>query len=401
MLNCWQEDYTNSYFTVMQDFQFHNPAKIAFGQGSIARLPALLPSTARILLTYGGGSIRANGVYDQVWQALQGFFVVEFAGIEANPRYETLMRGVEIVRAKKLDYLLAVGGGSVVDGTKFIAAAACFGGADPWEILSKGARVESALPLGCVLTLPATGSEMNGNSVVSRESTQEKLAFGSSKVIPQFSILDPQTTFSLLTRQVANGIVDTFVHVMEQYMTFPSEAPLQDRQAEAILATLVEIAPRVLQVENPDYQARASLMWCATQALNGTLGCGVPQDWSTHEIGHEITAFFGLDHAQTLAVVLPGVWRHQLTYKQKKLAQYGRRIWGLTGSDAAVAEQAIVETEKFFTQVGNPVLLAAYGVDAGQAAEKIQQRWVQRGNRKISEQGNLGASEIAQIIRGR
>jgi NADP-dependent alcohol dehydrogenase len=287
----------------MKNFEFQNPVKILFGKGQIAGITKEIPADAKILITYGGGSIKTNGVYEQVQQALAGRTVYEFGGIEPNPQLETLMRAVEMARTEKIDFLLAVGGGSVLDGTKFVAAAIPFEG-DPWDILSKQAPIHSALPLGAVMTLPATGSEMNTFFVITKAATQEKLAAASPNVYPRFSVLDPTTTFSLPARQIGNGIVDAFTHTMEQYLTFPANAPLQDRMAEGILKTLMEEGPKTLA--NPsDYEARANVMWCATMALNGLIGVGVPQDWSTHEIGHELTALYGLDHAQTLAVVLP------------------------------------------------------------------------------------------------
>lgn len=292
----------------MNNFTYCNPVKIVFGKGTIAGLPELLPADGTVLLLYGGGSIKRNGVYDQVTRALHGKSWMEFGGIEPNPLHETCRQAITLARKERIGFLLAVGGGSVLDATKYIAAGCKYDG-DPWDILSKGAEVKSALPLGCVLTLPATGSEMNDAAVISRASTREKLCFISPKVMPQFSILDPETTFSLPRRQTVNGIVDAYVHVTEQYVASPCNAPLQDRQAEAVLLTLVEEAPKIL-VKPSDYDVRANLMWAATNALNGLIGCGVPQDWATHMIGHELTAFYGIDHAPSLAVVLPSLWRH-------------------------------------------------------------------------------------------
>jgi len=300
----------------MDNFTYYNPVKIVFGRRSIAQLPRLVPAGAKILLTYGGGSIKRNGVYDQVVAALKKNPPAEFAGIEPNPRYETCMKAVERVRAEGFDFLLAIGGGSVLDGTKFIAAASVYKGKDPWDMMFNPARVPAdALPIGCVMTLPATGSEMNGGAVITREATKDKLAVRSSHLFPRFSILDPETTFTLPPRQTANGVVDAFVHVMEQYLTYPADAPLQDRQAEAILLTLVEEGPKAL-AEPWNYVVRASLMWCATQALNGLIGCGVPQDWATHAIGHELTALYGIDHAQSLAIILPGMMQQQIDRKR-------------------------------------------------------------------------------------
>lgn len=380
----------------MWNFTYHNPVKIVFGKGTIAELANLVPQDQKIMMTYGGGSIKRNGVYDQVIAALKGRTVIEFGGIEPNPRYETLMRAVEQDRAEGVGFLLAVGGGSVLDGTKFIAAAVKFAGDDPWDILAKDAPVNEALPLGAVLTLPATGSEMNGNAVISRESTREKLSFSSPYVYPRFSILDPETTYSLSARQVANGIVDTFVHVAEQYLTYSVNAPLQDRQAEAILLTLIEEAPKV-KADPQNYEVRANLMWCATQALNGLIGCGVPQDWATHSIGHELTAFFGLDHGQTLAIVLPAVLKHERIRKAGKLVQYAQRVWGIhdLGEDETI-DAAIAKTEEFFHSVGNPTRLSDYSIKVAEC-RPIVERFRARGSR-LGEHKAIGAQEVEEIL---
>lgn len=379
----------------MNNFIYCNPVKIVFGKGEIARLSELVPSDRKILMTYGGGSIKRNGVYDQVKKALAGRNMLEFGGIEPNPRYETLMKAVEICKKKGIDFLLSVGGGSVLDGTKFIAAAAMYEDGDPWIILAKRLSPTKAIPLGCVLTLPATGSEMNTFAVISRESTKEKLAFSSPAVYPQFSILDPETTFTLSTEQTANGIVDAFTHVMEQYLTYPVYAPLQDRQAEGILLTLIEEAPKVLK--NPcDYNARAAIMWCATQALNGLIACGVPQDWSTHMIGHELTAFYGLDHARTLAIVLPAVLRHQLKNKEQKLRQYAERIWGISPDKPSAAIEAIDKTEQFFRSVGMKTKLSENGIGR-ERFEDIANRFRTRGAR-LGEHQAIGPEQVIEIL---
>jgi NADP-dependent alcohol dehydrogenase len=382
----------------MLDFEFRNPTRLVFGRGAIARLKELVPPHVRVMLTCGGGSIRKNGVYRQVKEALPQATWVEFGGIEPNPRFETLMKAVELARAEKIDFLLAVGGGSVVDGTKFIAAAVPFEG-DCWRILSAGAPVASALPIGVVLTLPATGSEANGSSVVSREATAEKLHFHSSLVHPTFSILDPETTFGLDSRQTGNGVVDAFVHTCEQYVTSHQDSPLQDRFAESILATLVEEGPKVLSSPS-DGAARANVMWCATQALFGLVGSGVPGDWATHGIGHELTAFYGLDHARTLAVVMPGVWRHQFDRKLAALVRYGVRVWFLDGEERWVASQAIDRTESFFESMGLPTRLSGYGIDAKEAAARIRARFEERGTR-LGEKGSLGPADVEKIILSR
>ncbi len=378
----------------MQNFTFHNPVKMIFGKGSIQQLGALVPPDLKILMTYGGGSIKQNGVYEQVKQALADRTMIEFGGIQPNPRYETLMNAVEICRREGIGFLLSVGGGSVLDGTKFIAVATYFTDGDPWDIVARSAPAGKALPIGCVLTLPATGSEMNMVSVISRDSTQEKLPFGNPAVFPQFSILDPETTLSLPLRQTRNGVVDAFVHVMEQYMTFPADAALQDRQSEALLLTLLDEGPKVVNTPE-NTAARANIMWVAAQALNGLVACGVPQDWTTHMIGHELTAFYGLDHAQTLAVVMPAVWQHEKKAKAAKLEQYAERVLGLPPSEEA-ADQAIRKTEEFFRSLGVKTRLSEYGIGA-ERFEEIGARFEQRGM-KLGEHGAIGRKEVVEIL---
>ncbi len=380
----------------MQNFEYRNPVKILFGKGQIANIAGEIPANARILLTYGGGSIKSNGVYNQVMAALTGRCVFEFGGIEPNPRYETLMQAVQVVRSEKIGFLLAGGGGSVLDGTKFIAAAAPFRG-EPWDLVAKGATVESAVPLGAVLTLPATGSEMNAFAVISRESTQEKLPFSSPLLYPAFSVIDPEVTFSLPPQQVANGVVDAFAHVMEQYMTRPSDAPLQDRFAEGILLTLIEDGPRTLA--NPcDYNSRASLVWCATMALNGLIGLGVTQDWATHMIGHEITALCGLDHAQTLAIVLPSLLEVRRDAKRAKLLQYAERVWRIGGgTDEERIRVAIERTRTFFHRLGAPTRLSDYGI-APETVASIPGRLERRGWTRLGEDGGVTPEVVERIL---
>ncbi len=382
----------------MQNFEFHNPVNIVFGQGQIRQLSRLVPHGTKIMLAYGGGSIFKNGVYDQVMAALPGYDLVEFGGIEPNPRYETLMKAVEIVKKEKIGFILAVGGGSVLDGVKFIAAATLWDAGDPWNFLTDRTQtVTKAIPLGSVLTLPATGSEMNGNSVVTRLSTQEKLAFNSDAVLPQFSILDPTTVFSLPEKQVANGVVDAFVHVIEQYLTYPVNSPIQDRFAESILVTLVEEGPKVL-ANRTDYDAAANFMWAATMALNGLIGAGVPQDWATHIIGHELTAFHNIDHARTLALVLPGILQVKRENKREKLLQFGERVWGIkTGTDIERIDATIKKTVKFFESVGIPTKLSAYGIGAD-FIKVVCDRFTSRGFKGIGERGDLTVDQIAEVL---
>jgi NADP-dependent alcohol dehydrogenase len=344
----------------MRNFEFYNPTKIVFGAETIAKLADLVPATAKVLILYGGASAKTTGTLDEVKAALGTRVVMEFAGIEPNPSYETMMQAVELVRREKLDFLLAVGGGSVIDGTKFVAAAAGFDG-EPWEIMQKrGRNVKSALPFGTVLTLPATGSEMNSGGVIMRKSTQEKFSFMNRLVFPQFSILDPTKTYTLPKTQIANGIADAFVHTIEQYLTFPVQALPQDRFAEGLLQSLIEIAPQAMSME-PDYDNRANLMWVATLALNGLIGAGVPQDWATHMIGHEITALFGIDHARTLALVLPSLLNVQREQKRAKLLQYAERVWHINeGSEEQRIDAAIVRTREFFESLGIKTRLSEY-----------------------------------------
>lgn len=380
----------------MFNFSYQNPTRIVFGEGQISQLANLVPQGAKVLLTYGGGSIKHNGVYQQVLQALAGFEVVEFSGIEPNPSFETLLKAVELVKAENITYLLPVGGGSVVDGTKFIAAAALYEG-DPWDILAKKAPVTKAMPLGCVLTLPATGTESNGNSVVTRYSTQEKLSFASPLVYPQFAVLDPTVTFSLPPKQVANGVVDAFVHVMEQYMTYPVNAAVQDRFAEGLLLTLIEQGPLALK-DPQNYDIRANVMWAATMALNGLIGQGVPQDWATHMIGHELTALYGLDHAQTLAIVLPALLQQQRVQKRAKLLQYGKRVFNLQHHDEErLIDETIAHTRAFFEQMGVPTRMADYGIKAD-AVDALVAKLEQHRMFKLGEHGDITLDVSRQIL---
>lgn len=381
----------------MFNFTYHNPTRILFGEGQIANLTPLLPKGSKIMLTYGGGSIKQNGVYDQVIKALAGFDVVEFAGIEPNPAYETCMKAVAVVKQQQIDFILAVGGGSVIDGAKFIAAAARYDG-DGWDILTRKAKVKAAVPLACVLTLPATGSESNSGSVITKYSTQQKLSFMSPHVYPTFAVLDPTVTYSLPPRQIANGAVDAFVHIVEQYLTYPVEAAVQDRFAEGLLLTLLEYGPKSL-AQPTDYDVRANLMWAATMALNGLIGVGVPQDWATHMIGHELTALYGLDHAQTLAIVLPALLQQQRQQKRQKLLQYGQRVFGLHHQDEErLIDEAISHTRAFFEHMGVPTRMSEYGIPAD-AVDILVEHLQQNHLVKIGEHGDITPEVVRAILR--
>ncbi len=357
----------------MKNFSFYNPTKILFGEGTIKDIAGEIPKGLKILVTYGGGSVKRNGVFDEVKEALQGYEILEFGGIEPNPTYETLMQCVDVVRKNKIDFLLAVGGGSVIDGTKFIAAAALYEG-EPWDIVKTyGKVIKETLPFGTVLTLPATGSEMNNGAVITHKASRTKLPFVHPLLYPRFSILDPAKTYTLPTEQIANGVVDTFVHVIEQYLTYPANGKVQDRFAEGLLLTLIEEGPKAI-AHPMDYNVRANLMWCATLGLNGLIGVGVPQDWATHMVGHELTALKGLDHAKTLAVVLPVMLDIRREDKKEKLLQYAGRVWGIqTGNDDEQIDAAILKTREFFESMQVPTRLCDYNIAADIIPEVIEQ----------------------------
>lgn len=382
----------------MLNFEFKNPVKIIFGKGQIVKISQEIPENAKVLLLYGGGSIKSNGIYDQVMSALKGFDVTEFGGIPANPEYEVLMQALKIIKAKQITYLLAVGGGSVIDGTKFLSAAALYLGDEPWDILKNKIRTDKGMPFGTVLTLPATGSEMNSGAVITRSDTQEKFGMGGPGLFPEFSVLDPLVVKSVPQRQLANGITDAFTHVLEQYMTYPAQAFLQDRFAEGIMQTLIEIAPRIQQ-DPSDYEAAANFMWCCTMALNGLIQKGVPTDWSVHAIGHELTALFGIDHARTLAIIVPRHYRYNFEQKKEKLAQYAERIWGIQeGTVDEKAELAIIRTESFFHSLGIDTRLSQYTDDYEGTAEKIEERFTSREWLGLGEHKSIKPGDVRQIV---
>lgn len=381
----------------MLNFTYKNQTEILFGKGQVAAISQRIPTAARVLMLYGGGSIKSNGVYQQVQQALLHHQVFEFAGVEPNPSYETLMQAVALCRQQHIDFILAVGGGSVIDGAKFIAAALHFSG-DPWDILVAKAKFTQVVPIGAVLTLPATGSESNGNSVVTKKATTQKRSFSSTLVQPQFAVLDPEFTYSLPERQISNGIVDAFVHVMEQYLTYPVQAEIQDRFAESILQTLLHVGPKALK-QPKDYQHRANLMWAASMALNGLIGAGVPQDWSTHMIGHELTALYGLDHAQTLAIVLPALMFVQRHQKHAKLVQLGRRVFAINDqNEEVVIDQTIKAVQDFFETVGVKTRLSDYQLDA-QVVQNVVNNLERNGMTALGERQDIDLTKAAAILR--
>lgn len=385
----------------MENFNFYNPVTILFGKGKTAEISNHIPANSTILLLYGGGSIKQNGVYDMVKKSIANFETIEFGGIEPNPTYETCMEAVKLIKKESADFILAVGGGSVLDASKFIAAAVKFQGNDPWNLLAKRAAVKEALPIGTVLTLPATGSEMNGNSVISRKSTLEKLAFGSPLLLPKFSVLDPEFTYSLPVRQVINGIIDAYVHVMEQYLTYPVNSPVQDRIAEGILITLIEEGQKAMELKTPDYNNRANIMWAATMALNGIIGAGVKHDWATHTIGHELTAFHGIDHAITLSIVLPGVMQKMKTKRKERLLQYSDRVWGIgSGTPDEKIEFAIKKTEEFFRKLGAKTLLSEHSVGK-ETITKIVTRFRDRKMLAVGMQQDISLNDVEELLESR
>lgn len=383
----------------MNNFEFKNPTKIIFGKNTIEKLENEIPKDAKVLLLYGGGSIKKNGIYEQVKTALANVNIIEFGGIPANPEYAILIEALKVIKDENITYLLAVGGGSVIDGTKFLSAAALFDGDTPWDILSKNIRTEKGMPFGTVLTLPATGSEMNSGSVITRAETKEKLAMGGPGLFPEFSILDPQVITSISQRQLANGLTDAFTHVLEQYMTYPIGALLQDRFAESILQTIIEIAPKVLK-DPTDYKAAANFMWSCTMALNGLIQKGVPTDWAVHAIGHELTALFGIDHARTLAVIVPSHYKFNFETKKEKLAQYAERVWNITeGSTDDKAYAAIEKTEDFFQDLGIDTKLSDYTKDYEGTAEIIAKRFTDRGWKALGEHQSISPNKVETIVK--
>jgi len=385
----------------MNNFSYYNPTRILFGEGAIEKISHHIPKGAKVLMLYGGGSIKRTGIYDQVKQALDGFTVLEFGGIEPNPDYATLMQAVQIAREEKIDFLLAVGGGSVIDGTKFIALTTPYAQGDPWDLIKINAAqgLNEAVPFGTVLTIPGTGSEMNFNLVISRRETGEKLSIKNELVFPRFSALDPRVTCSLSAKQIRNGLVDAFMHVMEQYITYPIGAVVQDRLSESLMQSLIEIAPRAMQMDPPDYTARANFMWAAAMGLNTLVGRGVPQDWSTHMIGHGLTALYGLAHAESLATVAPWLLWYKREQKGDKLVQLGMRVFGLISDDReALIESTINALAAWFNSLGMPTTLTAYGVDPDKAAEAVAKRFDERGW-ALGEHADIHGSDAAAILR--
>lgn len=382
----------------MKNFDFKNPTKIVFGKGEISQLKNEIPKGSKVLLLYGGGSIKKNGVYEQVKNALSTIDHEEFGGIPANPEFEILMKALDVIKSKNINYLLAVGGGSVIDGTKFLSSAAVYPGVNPWDILEKKIPTQEGMPFGTVLTLPATGSEMNSGAVITRQETKQKLVMGGPGLFPQFSILDPNVVSSIPKRQIANGLADAFTHVLEQYMTYSVDAKLQDRFAESIMQTLIEIAPSILK-DPSDYKTAANFMWCCTMALNGLIQKGVPTDWAIHMMGHELTALYGIDHARTLAIIAGPHYRYHLDSKKEKLAQYAERVWGIKeGSLEEKAEKGIEKTIEFYQSIGIKTKLSDYTDNFEGTSQEIAKRFISRGMTALGEHGKLTPADAEKIV---
>ncbi|HOF16662.1 MAG TPA: iron-containing alcohol dehydrogenase [Bacteroidales bacterium] len=379
----------------MYNFTFKNPTKLIFGKGSIANLSTEIPIDKKLMLTFGGGSVKTNNVYNQVVAALERHDYIEFWGIEPNPTYETLMEAVALCRKYNVDYLLAVGGGSVIDGTKFIAAAIHYAG-DPWEIVLDDTKIKKVIPLATVLTLPATGSEMNGGSVISKQATCEKYAFHHPLIYPAFSVLDPESCYSLPIEQISAGIADTFIHILEQYLTTTNQSMVMDRFAEGLLLTLIELAPQLIK-NHKEYDTMANFMLTATMGLNGFISMGVKQDWATHMIGHELTALTGITHGVSLAIVGPALMQVMRDDKREKLLQYAERVWKITGENKEhVIDKAINHTADFYRSIGIKTRLSEHNV-GDDIINEIVERFRKR-NTILGENRNINADKVLQIL---
>lgn len=381
----------------MNNFEFKNPTKIIFGKDTIKNLGTEIPKDAKILMLYGGGSIKKNGIYDQVKLALKGYQMIEMGGIPPNPEFEVLVKAIDIIKTENITYLLAVGGGSVIDGTKFISAAALYDG-DPWQLITDRKPNTIGIPFGTVLTLPATGSEMNSGAVITRREYKMKLPIGGPALFPQFSILDPTVVQSIPSKQIANGLADAFTHVLEQYVTYPVGALIQDRFSESILQSLIEVAPKILK--NPsDYEAAANFMWSCTMALNGLIQKGVPNDWAIHAMGHELTALYNIDHARTLAILTRSHYTYNFETKKEKLTQMGNRVFNINEGDTDSRAKATIEKiDAFYQSIGISTKLSEYIDDYQGTAEIIEDKFTKMGMTGIGENKNLKPEDVKEIV---
>ncbi|MFC3024589.1 iron-containing alcohol dehydrogenase [Vibrio zhugei] len=375
-------------------FSYSNPTQIHFGQGQIQTIAQQIPLDSKVLVIYGGGSIKKNGVYDQVAEALKEHTWKEFSGVEPNPTKETLDNAIQMAKEHNINFILAVGGGSVIDGSKFVSAAACYEG-DSWDIMIGKHTVTTALPIGAILTLPATGSESNSGAVITKRATNDKLPFHSKAVQPLFAVLDPEVMKTLPERQLINGIVDAWVHTCEQYLTTPTSARVQEGYAETLLRTLLDLGQRYDNRDNDEW--RANLMWSANQALNGLIGTGVPQDWATHMIGHEFTALWQVDHGRSLAIVQPWLLRNQMDVKRAKLEQMGRNVFGLeTGDD--LAERTIQAIEAFYHSLNVDTQFADHGMTQPEAVDTVVGQLEKHGMTALGEHNAITLTQSREIL---
>ena len=386
----------------MKNFMFYCPTKEVFGAGEIKQLPELVPADARVMMTYGGGSIKRNGIYDKVKTLLGDRIVVEVGGIEANPDFDTVMKGVEVLKESKANFVLAVGGGSVLDGSKFMVCAATWTETDAYTLLRTPdlqSKAHALCPIGTIMTLPATGSEMNFGGVISCRRLNTKTGFTNRSTQPAFCILDPEFTYSLPHKQVANGLADTFVHIMEQYTCHYMMNPVVDETCEGMLRNLVRYSDKILECEHPDYQARAIYFNLATEALNHTLGKGVVECWGTHFIGHELTVFYGYDHGLTLAIILPRFLKKLIPQRKQKLAQMAERVWMVPRegkSDEELSMICIDKCEKWFQSLGLKTHISENGGDDSHFVEIASRfkTWF-LGPEKL-----IGEPEVLEILKG-
>ncbi|WP_417325623.1 iron-containing alcohol dehydrogenase [Halarcobacter sp.] len=370
-------------------YTYHNPTVIEFGQNKIESITNYIPKDSKVLFVYGGGSIKKNSVYEQVVKALNEHTFLEFSGVEPNPTVETMNKAVKLVKEEKIDFVLAVGGGSVIDGCKYLVAASLYDG-DAWDFLDGSAEPKEALPLGAILTLPATGSESNSGTVVSRKETNEKRFFFSPFIFPKFAVLDPSVMSSLDDRQLANGLVDAFVHTCEQYITCPNESLLHDGYSETILKGLVSLAKD--WDKRDTYNWQENLMLLANQALNGFIGSGVAQDWATHMIGHELTAFYGLDHGRSLAVVQPQLLRVMFEDKKEKLLQMGQNVFNIND-----AQETIIKIEELYHCLGVSTNLSDYEID-DKVVSNVTSALEKHGMTAIGENQNITLDKVKEIL---
>jgi alcohol dehydrogenase YqhD (iron-dependent ADH family) len=369
----------------MQNFRFYVPTDIRFGTDRLSELPEALSSVGkRVLLVYGGGSIKKSGLYDKVQEQLVkgGFEVVELSGIEPNPKIQSVRSGVKLIREHQLEVILAVGGGSVIDTAKVIAAGVFYEG-DPWDLVVDSSKIKQALPIVDILTLAATGTEMNRNAVISNPDTKEKLGTGGAELIPHVSFLDPTTTFSVSKWQTAAGAADILSHLFEQYFNRTKAVQVQDNIAEALMKVVVDFAP--VAFENPDdYDARANLLWASTLALNGLVGNGRSGGWTCHPIEHELSAFYDITHGIGLAILTPRWMDYCITHDpstHEKFAKYGAAVWGLSGdSQAEIARKAVKSTYEFFEdQLKIPMTLQKVGIETTELVDEMSQQAVVHG----------------------